>query len=298
MDRMQSMKAFVESVKLRSLGAAAQSLGISRTLVSRNIQALEAELGVRLMNRTTRSLSLTDAGKKYFHFCDDVLTRVDEMDRQFVADAAEARGEVSILAPKWMQTTATRLLVAFAKANPDIRPRLIFGGMAQTAYGFLEQGCDIALHTREIPDSRILARRIADIPYCLCASPDYLRAAPPLTQPGDLASHSTLVQYNYHTWQFERDGREERFQPTAAFSTNTFVALREAVLESLGLTLLPKPLITADLAEGRLEDALPAWTPLGQTLYVAVAPGRGIPTKVRILLDFITAWFAKNSIVG
>ena len=296
MDRMQSMKAFVESVKLRSLGAAAQAMGISRTLVSRNIQALEAELGVRLMNRTTRSLSLTDAGKRYFHFCDDILTRVDEMDRQFVADAAEARGELSVLAPKWMQGTATRLLVAFAKAYPDIRPRLIFGGMAQTAYGFLEQGCDVALHTREIPDSRILARKIADIPYSLCAAPDYLTGAPPLTQPGDLARHNTLVQYNYHTWQFERDGREERFQPTPALSTNTFPALREAALEGLGLALLPRPLVAGDLADGRLVEALPDWTPFGQTLYVAVAPGRGIPVKVRLLLDFVTAWFAKNSI--
>ena len=293
---MKSMEAFVASVKLRSLGAAANSLGISRTLVSRNIQALEGELGVRLMNRTTRSLSLTDAGQRYFHFCDEMLTRVDEMDRQFIADAAEARGELSVLAPKWMQTTATKLLVAFAKAYPEIRPRLIFGGMAQTAYGFLEQGCEIALHTRQIPDSRILARKLADIPYCLCASPAYIEAAGPLSHPNDLIHHSALVQYNYHTWQFEKDGREERFQPTPTLSTNTFPALRDAALEDLGLVLLPKPLVNGDLAEGRLKVALPGWTPLGQTLYVAVAPGRGIPSKVRLLLDFVTDWFGKNSL--
>ncbi len=296
MDRMKSMEAFVASVKLRSLGAAANSLGISRTLVSRNIQALESELGVRLMNRTTRSLSLTDAGQRYFHFCDEMLTRVDEMDRQFIADAAEARGELSVLAPKWMQATATKLLVAFAKAHPEIRPRLIFGGMAQTAYGFLEQGCEIALHTRQIPDSRILARKIADIPYCLCASPAYLAGAPKLTHPGDLAHHNALVQYNYHTWQFEKAGREERFQPTPTLSTNTFPALRDAALEDLGLVLLPKPLVTEDLADGRLKAVLTDWTPLGQTLYVAVAPGRGIPSKVRLLLDFVTDWFGKNSL--
>ena len=293
---MKSMEAFVASVKLRSLGAAANSLGISRTLVSRNIQALESELGVRLMNRTTRSLSLTDAGQRYFHFCDEMLTRVDEMDRQFIADAAEARGELSVLAPKWMQTTATKLLVAFAKAHPEIRPRLIFGGMAQTAYGFLEQGCEIALHTRQIPDSRILARKVADIPYCLCASPAYLASVAPPARPSDLAAHATLVQYNYPIWTFDRGGREERTQPVPTFSASTFLALRDAALEDLGIGLMPEALVRDDLAAGRLTRLLPDWIPQGETLYIAVAPGGGIPAKVRLLLDFAPGWFAANGL--
>jgi DNA-binding transcriptional LysR family regulator len=296
MDRMQAMEAFVESVKRRGLGAAAQALGISRTLVSRNIQALENELGVRLLNRTTRSLSLTDAGQKYFHFCDELLTRVGEMDREISADASDARGELSVLAPKWMQTHATRLLVAFAKIHPEIRPRLTLGGMAQTAYGFLEQGCEIALHTRQIPDSRILARKLADIPFCLSGSPAYAASAEALDRLEDLSRHKCLVQYNFHTWQFERDGRTERVQPTPAFATNTFVALREAALQGLGLALLPKPLIRDDLADGRLTEVLPDWRPIGQVLYAAVAPGRGIPAKVRLLLDFVGAWFSQNEL--
>ena len=296
MDRMSAMQAFVETVKARSLGAAAQRLGISRTLVSRQIQGVEIALGVRLMNRTTRSLSLTEAGRRYFDFCDDILTRVGEMERQISSEATEARGELSVLAPKWMQTSATRLLTDFAKANPEIRPRLILGGMAQTAYGFLEQGCDVALHTRQIPDSRILARKLADIPYRLCASRGYLASAPPLTEPSDLVRHSTLVQYNYHTWQFVRDGREERLQPTPAFSANTFPAVRDAAIDDLGLALLPLPLIRDDLAAGRLRTALPDWTPIGQTLYVAIAPGSGVPVKVRLLLDFVTGWFVTNGL--
>lgn len=294
MDRMKAMEALVEAVKQRSLGAAAQKMGISRTLVSRHIQALESELGVRLMNRTTRSLSLTDAGQRYFHFCDELLTRVHEMDKEVSSEATEARGEIAVLAPKWMQTSATRLLTSFAKMHPDIHPRLILGGMAQTAYGFLEQGCDIALHTREIPDSRIMARRLTDIPYLLCAAPAYLEGSAALEQPADLVRHSALVQYNYHTWQFERAGREERLQPAPVFSANTFFALRDAALDGLGLALLPEPLVRDDVATGALEVVLADWTPAGQTLYVAVAPGSGIPTKVRLLLDFVVAWFARN----
>ena len=293
---MRAMEAFVEAVKQRGLGAAAQHLEISRTLVTRHIQALESELGVRLMNRTTRSLSLTEAGQRYFHFCDDMLTRVAEMDKQMSSEAGGARGEITILAPKWMQTTASHLLTKFAKANPEIRPKLILGGMAQTAYGFLEQGCDIALHTRPIPDSRILARKVADIPYALCASPQYLSMARSLARPSDLAEHSTLVQYNYHTWQFEMDGREERLQPIPALSANTFPVLRDAAVEGLGLALLPEPLVRDDLADGRLAKALPDWRPLGQTLYVAIAPGSGVPAKVRLLLDFVIGWFSKNGL--
>ncbi len=289
---MQAMAAFVEAVKRRGLGAAAEALGISRTLVSRNIQALETELGVRLLNRTTRSLSLTDAGQKYFHFCDEMLSRFREMDREIAADASDVRGEISVLAPRWMQTQVTHLLVAFTKLHPEIRPRLTLGGMAQTAYGFLEQGCEIALHTRQIPDSRILARKLADIPFCLSGSPAYLASAAPVSGPESLARHKCLVQYNFHTWQFERAGRIERVQPIPAFATNTFVALREAAVEGLGLALLPAPVVREDIATERLVEVMRDWQPLGQALYAAVAPGRGIPVKVRLLLDFIGEWFS------
>jgi DNA-binding transcriptional LysR family regulator len=295
-DRLQAMKVFVESVKQRGLGSAAQSLGISRSLVTRHIQAMEGELGVRLMNRTTRSLSLTEIGQKYFHFCEEILTRVEEMDRQVAAEAGEARGELTVLAPKWMQAPATRLLVAFAKAYPEIRPRLVFGGMAQTAYGFLEQGCEIALHTRQIPDSRILARKLTSIRYCLCAAPAYLKTAASLGHPSELAAHDTVIQYNYPIWTFERDGREERAQPTPKLSASTFLALREAALEGLGVGLFPEPVVRADLADGRLTKLLTDWEPQGQTLYLAVAPGGGIPAKVALLMEFAPAWFASNAL--
>ncbi|WP_241127872.1 LysR family transcriptional regulator [Novosphingobium terrae] len=293
---MKAMESFVESVKRGGLGSAAKALGVSRTIVSRNIQALENDLGVRLMNRTTRSLALTETGQRYFHFCDDILTRVAEMDQQVAVQTSEARGELSVLAPKWMQETATHLLVDFLKSFPEIRPTLILGGMAQTAYGFLEQGCDIALHTRQIPDSRIIAKRLLDIPYRLCASPTYLENSAALEAPADLQHHQLLVQYNYHTWQFTRDGREERFQPVPVFSANTFFALRDAALRDLGLALMPEPLVRDDLAQGRLVEAMAGWVPVGQTLYVAVAPGGSIPTRVRLLLDFVQGWFAQHGI--
>jgi DNA-binding transcriptional LysR family regulator len=296
LDRMKAMETFVEAVKRGGLGSAAKALGISRTIVSRNIQALESELGVRLMNRTTRSLSLTEAGQRYFHFCDDILTRVEEMDQQVSSQAAEASGEISVLAPKWMQATATHLLVDFAKAWPEIRPRLILGGMAQTAYGFLEQGCDVALHTRQIPDSRIIARRIAEIPYRLCAAPAYLETAPPLAGPADLQHHNALVQYNFHAWQFERDGREERFQPVPTLSANTFFAVRDAARLGLGLALAPEPLVRDDLAEGRLVEVMPDWVPRGQTLFVATAPMGPIPAKVRLLLNHVHTWFGEHGL--
>jgi DNA-binding transcriptional LysR family regulator len=293
---MKAMESFVESVKRGGLGAAAKALGVSRTIVSRNIQALENDLGVRLMNRTTRSLALTETGQGYFHFCDDILTRVAEMDQQVAVQTSEARGELSVLAPKWMQSTATHLLVDFVKAYPDIRPTLILGGMAQTAYGFLEQGCDIALHTRQIPDSRIVAKRLVEIPYRLCASQAYMDKAAALSAPADLQHHQLLVQYNYHTWQFTGEGREERFQPAPTFSANTFFALRDAARRDLGLALMPEPLVREDLAQGDLVEVMPGWVPFGQTLYVAVAPGGSIPTRVRLLLDFVQGWFAQHGI--
>lgn len=294
MDRLSAMEAFFEASRQGSLGAAALRLGISRTLVSRQIQALEDKLGVRLMNRTTRSLALTETGRRYYQFCDEILTRVNEMDRQVSSQAAEARGEISVLGPRWLQKSATEMLSAFSKCHPEIQPRLILGGVAQTAYGFLENGCDIALHTRPIPDSRILARKIADIPYSLCASPRYLATTPPLAHPSDIAKHNALVHFNYPTWQFAKNAVEERIVPTPAFSTNAFSALRDAAQEGFGLTLLPTQLVSDDLTQGTLEAVLPEWTPSRQMLYVAIAPGTGVPAKVRLLMDFIVDWFPKH----
>ncbi|WP_260926960.1 LysR family transcriptional regulator [Novosphingobium sp. 9] len=296
MDRMKAMEAFVGAVKQGGLGAAAQELGISRTIVTRHIQALEAELGVRLMNRTTRSLSLTEEGQRYFHFADEILTRVAEMDRAVSAEAGEARGEIAVLAPKWLHAQATRLLVEFAALHPQIRPRLILGGMAQTAYGFVDQGCEIALHTRQIPDSRIVARKLADIPYRLVASPGYVAQHGAPAAPSDLSEHRLLVQFNYHTWQFFRDRREERLQPVGALSADTFSVLRDAALQDMGLALVPEPLVRGDIAAGQLVEVLPDWTPLPQTLFVAIAPGGGLPVRVRLLMDFALDWFARNGL--
>lgn len=296
MDRMTAMKAFVEAVRQRGLGAAAQALGISRSHVSRSIQSLEDDLGVRLMNRTTRTITLTEAGEQYFSFCDDVIASVEDMNAKIAASANEARGEISILAPKWMRSPTVRMLAAFTRAHPDIRPRLTLGGMAQTAYGFLEQGCEIALHTKPIPDSRIRARRLLDIPYALVAAPIYLDEAAQINEPADLGGHRCLVQYAYHTWQFSHGRRDERFQPVPQLSANTFSALRVAALDGLGIALLPRPIVEHDLAAGTLVEAMGEWQPHGQELYIAAAPGEQMPLKVRLLMDFARDWFLTNAI--
>ena len=296
MDRMNAMRAFVEAVKRRGFGAAAEHLGISRTVVSRHIQSIETELGIRLMNRTTRSLSLTCAGQRYFDFCDDLLTRVEDMERQMTSQAAEARGEVAVLAPRWMQTTATRMLTSFAKANREIRPKLILGGMAQTAYGFLEQGCDVALHTRRIPTAGSRRARSPTSPTA-CArrpsiSPMRRRFRTRTTCYAMLLCFSTITTRGSSNEMAMRSAfsRSRCFRPTPfpRFATPRSTASDWRCYRCRWCARTSR--------RGGCMSRCPTGAPSGQTLYVAIAPGSDVPVKVRLLLDFASAWFADSGL--
>lgn len=295
MDQFMTMRAFVEAVKKRSLTNAAHTLGASRALVSRQIQGLEERLGVRLMHRTTRSIALTDAGEKYFHFCDNILAQIADMEKEISDEMSAPEGTLAILSPKWIGShAAADAVAAFARKYPAIKPKMILGGMSPTAYDFLEQGCDVALHTRPLPDSRILARRVTTIPMVLCATPEYLETAPPLKTPRDIPEHKGLIQYNYPGWRFEKDGKSEKVIVQNVFSANTYLTLHRAALASLGLVLLPLSIAKPDLDSGVLVQVLPDWDLESQSLYVAIAPGGGTPAKVRLFVDFISEWFKGN----
>ncbi|HEY0275799.1 MAG TPA: LysR family transcriptional regulator [Paenirhodobacter sp.] len=294
MDQLFAMRAFVEAVKRRSLGNAAEALGSSRTLVSRQLQMLEDRLGTRLLIRTTRSLSLTPAGERYFHFCDEMIAQIEGMDRAISAEAHEARGELPILAPDWMYEAMTGAITAFVARHPEVEPKLVFGDMAQTAYDFLDQGCELALHARHIPDSRIVARKLSTLAYAICASPGYLAGVTPIGKPGDVSTHAGIMQYNSPVWTVTRNGRKDQVHPRPVFSSNTYLASRTAILKDLGLACLPLHLVREDLAQGRLVLVLPDYEPLSQSLYLSVAPGSGMPARVRLMMDFLPTWFKAN----
>jgi DNA-binding transcriptional LysR family regulator len=295
MDYFLTMRAFVEVVKKGSYTEAAKTLGSSRALVSRRILDLEERLGLRLLNRTTRSITLTESGKQYYDFCDRVITEIKEKEDEISGRNKEPEGNLSVVAPKWLGNYELGdAATSFSLEYPAIRLKLSLGGMAANAYDFIEQGYDVSLHTRPIPDSLIRAKRIATIEFVLCGAPSYLKKMPEIAGPGDLARHHGLIQLNDPSWRLEVGGDTVKVRVQQVFSSNTYVVLRKACLKGIGLGILPRRIVNGDLENGDLVEVLAECPIEARPLFAAFAPGSKTPMKVRLFIDFLTDWFGKH----
>jgi DNA-binding transcriptional LysR family regulator len=299
MDRLTVMNSFVAVVKAESFVAAARSLGVSASLVSRHIADLEDQLGVRLVNRTARTVTLTEHGQRYYEFSQRVLREVAAEDASIRSLSDRAEGSLSIVAPKWIGSLdVSDAITAFAAAHPLIKVSFDVGGMSDRTYDFIEQGYDLAFHTKDLRDSSIKARRVATLPFVLCASPEYLqRHAAPKTI-ADLANHACLIHRNEPVWHLvDQQGRTHHHRVLeSAFTSNTYLILQKAALEGLGIALLPLRPSQLDIRDGRLQVILADHTAPERPLYVVYAPGMQKVQKLRTFLDFTAEWFKRSPV--
>lgn len=293
MDRFTVMKSFVAVVRRESFAGAARDLSISRALVSRHIADLEKQVGVRLVNRTTRSINLTEAGKKYLEFAQRILTEIAQEDAAMVAMRENAEGELSVVSPKWIGSLDLGdAVAAFAAEHPKIHVRLELGGISERTYNFIDEGYDIAFHTKHLRDSSIMVKKIAPLQFVLCAAPAYLESHGVPATPPELANHDTLIHVNDPVWHFTRAGKKVIFKShRVVFSSNTYLVLQKATIRSMGIALLPVRSIYQDIQAGSLLRVLPGYAVPQRPLYAAYAPSRQLVRKVRIFVDFIADWF-------
>jgi DNA-binding transcriptional LysR family regulator len=295
MDRITVMKSFVAAARAESFSAAARTLGVSGSLISRHISELERQLGVRLVNRTARAVSLTEQGQRYYDFAQRLLDEIEQEDAAIRGEHDRAEGALSIVSPKWIGSLdLSDAVAAFAREHPQIQVRFDVGGMADRTYDFIDQGYDLAFHTKQLRDSSVKVRQVATLPFVLCASPVYLRRRHAPKEPLDLASHSCLVHRNDPVWHFTHDGRTQHYKvPPGGFNSNTYLVLNKAVLEGLGIALLPLRPIFDDVRRGRLQVVLPEYQVPSRPLYVVYPPGLQSVKKFRVFIDYIAEWFRR-----
>src|SRR5262249_26612907 len=198
MDRFRTMESFVRVVRSGSFTIAANQLGLSRALLSRHVSGLEARLGVRLLNRSTRSLNLTDEGRSYLEFCERILGEIEGSERAIGRTRSEPVGTLKVAAPKSFGTThVSDAAVAFAKAQPRLRVSLVLEDVSfRRPYDFVERGLDLVLRISSLRNSSLMESHITWLDWVACAAPDYLaREGRPAT-PADLVNHSCLVHTN------------------------------------------------------------------------------------------------------
>ncbi|QGZ41144.1 DNA-binding transcriptional LysR family regulator [Pseudoduganella flava] len=289
MDQLAALRALRRVVELGSFTAAGDALGISHTVVSRQVRQLENHLGAQLLNRTTRRFALTDAGRDYYEACRQILDALDDADRAVGRHQAQPTGTLRINAPMAFGTLElAQWLPRFAARYPQLHVDLVCN---DRIVDLIEEGFDVALRlTRDLPDSTLVARRLADSAVVLVASPDYLRRHGTPALPDDLVRHNCLcytLDERPFEWTFvQPDGTTRAVQVRGTLQANTGVALRSAAVAGLGIAASASFIVDEYLRRGELVPLLPGYPLRPRALYAMYPQNRHLAPKVRAFVDF------------
>lgn len=292
MDRLDDMIAFVRVAESESFTAAAERLGLSKSAVSRRMAELEDRLGVRLINRTTRRLGLTEVGQAFYERCQRIIADIEDAECSASRIAAEPRGTLRVNAPTSFGIRHLGpALAAFMTRYPRIE---VVMDLNDRFVDLIEDGYDVALRIGQLRDSSLVARRLAASRRVLCAAPEYLDRAGRPRQPADLSHHRCLIYTNTanpdHWTLTGADGPV--VQPIAGpMRSNNGNMLCELAIAGHGIAALPSFLVADALAEGRLEVVLPGLPPAEGALHAIFPHGRHLTTKVRVFVDFLALHF-------
>ena len=295
MDKLNSMSIFVEVVKGQSFTAAAEKTDYSRAQVSKSVNQLEAYLGTRLLNRTTRRISLTETGRIYYERCKAILNDIDEVEGIASEQTSTPHGRLTISAPTSFGTLhLNEAIPEYMKQYPQVQISL---SLADRFIDVVAEGFDLAIRIAELEDSSLIARKIAPCKRVFCASPDYLNKFGTPKVPQDLAIHQCLIYSNElkpDTWILHGPNGTESIKVNGPICTDNGDILKAAAISGLGVTLLPTFIAGPDLAAGRLKQVLPDYCPPEISIYIVFPSRRYLSAKVRTFVDFLSDYFGEH----
>lgn len=296
MDRLQEMSSFVAVVEAGSFVGAEDATGLSKAALSRHVAALEQRLGVRLLHRTTRRLSLTDEGQRFYARAQELLGAMEEMESELSSHKATVEGVLRInvpltfgilhLAPLWGR---------FASLHPKVSLDI---SLSDRVVDLVDEGYDLAVRITKLPDSGLVTRKLTSTRMVCCASKGYLDKHGVPAHPRDLAGHR-IVSYSYWTtrdeWVFQGPEGEVRVRTTPFMHTNNGDTCRVAALDHHGVVLQPDFLVGADLRRGDLVQLLPDYRSIDIGIFAVYASRKHLPLKTRSLIDFLVESFRQPS---
>lgn len=287
MDRLDAMQLFVRVAELGSFAAAAQQMGVARSVVTRQIAALEAHLGVKLMARSTRRLTLTSGGTAYLEKCRVILNLVESAETDVAAERLTPRGNIHLSLPlSFGLKRVAPLLLDFARAYPEVVLDMDYSDRRQN---LIEEGIDLTLRiTRQLAPGDV-ARKLGIARLKVVASPDYLaRHGRPL-QLADLAHHEYLgyTLSGSGVLQFLVGGQLQTIHVRSRLTANNGDVLLDAAARGMGLTSHPDFLVDDYLADGRLEEVLTEFPQPELGIYAMLPSNRHVPHRVRVLMDYL-----------
>jgi len=297
MDWMQPMRIFVSVVQNGSLSSAGRQLGLSPASVSRHIGALEESLGCRLINRTSRKLTLTEAGELYYVKVGEILQQIAEANDSVAELQAQPRGTLRVHSRVLVgHLHVVPLLPDFLARYPEVNVDLM---MSNRVIDVVEQNIDVDVRIGKLVDSSLVARKLATSERVVCAAPRYLAAHPVIEAPADLAAHNCLtyrINVGRTVWRFlDGGGALEEIPVTGNLTMDNGYALLSATLAGAGVALMPDWSVRDDLAAGRLRRILPGYrashVEFDNGIYAVFQKSRHMSAKVRAFIEYLAEAF-------
>lgn len=287
MDRLTRIKTFISVVETGSFSAGSERMGLSRAAASKYVSQLEAHLGGRLLNRTTRHVSTTESGRIYFQRCKEILSNLEEADGLVSGLTAQPRGTLRTTAPTFLASRYVLPVIKdFRQTYPELNVELM---CTERFVDLVDEGYDLAIRISNLADSELIARRLSSCRHVLVASPAYVANSPPLREPGDLSQHASLL-YAYlpgSMWPFAKDGKDYSFRVSPVVRSNNPDVLLEAAVSGMGVGLLPTFVTSDAIRRGELKVLLDDYTSIQLSIYAVYASRHHVPAKIKLFVDYL-----------
>jgi len=292
-DRLNGMRVFAQVVEAKSFSAAADKLGMSKSLASRHVSALESALSVKLLNRSTRKLSLTEAGAVYYEHCARIVQEAELAEQRLTRTQSEPAGLVKVTAvPAFAVRHVLPALSEFYQKYPKIQVKLF---CSNRPLDLGDEGCDLGIRVSFAPNPNLVARKLAANRSVLCASPAYLKRRGTPRRIEDLSKHECVLfpaLAPKGVWTLRRDRRKYSVQVAGVFETDEMDVVRAAVAAGLGISILPLYMVGDALQQGHLVPLLREYQVVPESaIYLVYLPNRTLSSRVRALIDFLAERF-------
>ncbi|RUL69464.1 LysR family transcriptional regulator [Dyella choica] len=299
MDRLTALNVFRQAVELGSFAAASRRLRMSPAAISKNVGELEAHLGVRLLNRTTRHMSLTEAGSLYYEQIVGVLDDLESADSSLSPLQQVPKGTLRISAPTSLTllTPLSKTMAKFLDRYPKV---LVDLRLEDRRVNLVEEGFDLAIRAMDsLGDSSLVSRKIMTTPHVLCGAPSYLERFGAPEEPSDLRRHN-CVQFTLSghpdEWVFHRDDRAVRVPIAGRYKVSSSMAVRDALCAGFGLSLIPQIYVQEEIESGRLRTVLDGWSAVELSVYAVYPSRRHVVPKVHAFVDFVVGELGQGAV--
>jgi DNA-binding transcriptional LysR family regulator len=287
---LTALRAFISVVEAGGFNRAAEQLQASAAAVSRRVSGLESALGVKLLNRTTRHVDLTEAGRQFYADVVNIIASLEEAEEKIQSGRTKVKGNLRIAAPlSFGIGQIAPILPRFMKQHPGLKVHL---QLEDHFTDLVAAGIDVAIRIGSLKSSTLVATRLASVPRVFCASSQYLAERGEPKQPADLSRHDCLHYSLLSTredWSFAQGDETSDIEISGPLSTNNGDVLKDAAIQGLGIVLMPTFIVEDALADGRLKPILRDYCPPPFGLYTVRPSRHYTPERVRVLIDFLKA---------